>query len=78
VTVTVEDECEGEDDSKVCVLWEESVRSASAPEDSAHEGFGSRLLRMAVEGQLGGSFERTFSDDGLDIRIVFPRSSIET
>jgi hypothetical protein len=33
---------------------------------------------MAVEGQLGGSFERTFSDDGLDIRIVFPRSSIET
>ena len=54
------------------------MRSASAPEDSAHEGFGSRLLRMAVEGQLGGSFERTFSDDGLDIRIVFPRSSIET
>lgn len=78
VTVTVEDECEGEGDSKVCVLWEETVRSASAPEDSAHEGFGSRLLRMAVEGQLGGSFERTFSDDGLDIRIVFPRSSIET
>ena len=42
------------------------------------EGFGSRLLRMAVEGQLSGTFERTYSDDGLDIRIVFPRASIQT
>ena len=74
--VTVEDDCEG--DGNICVIWEESARSCDAPEDEDREGFGSRLLRMAVEGQLGGSFERSFDEEGLNIRIVFPRASVET
>ncbi|KWV95187.1 sensor histidine kinase [Erythrobacter sp. AP23] len=76
VTVTVEDDCAGGDD--VCVNWEESARSCGIPDESEREGFGSRLLRMAVEGQLGGTFERTFSEEGLEVRIVFPRSAVES
>ena len=75
VTVLVENDCD--DDGVVCVSWDESVRSCDAPQASEHEGFGSRLLRMAVEGQLGGSFERHYSDDGLHVRITFPRTAIE-
>ena len=75
VTVTVEDDCEG--NGNICVTWDESARSCQIPDESEREGFGSRLLRMAVEGQLKGAFEREFSGDGLNIRIVFPRQSIE-
>jgi len=75
VTVTVEDDCEG--GGNICVTWDESARSCQIPDESEREGFGSRLLRMAVEGQLKGAFEREFSGDGLNIRIVFPRQSIE-
>ncbi|UOR09321.1 PAS domain-containing protein [Qipengyuania flava] len=77
LTVTVEEQCEGGGEGSVCVSWEEQASSCADPDKSEHEGFGSRLLRMAVEGQLGGTFERTFSADGLDVRIVFPRKSIE-
>jgi|TARA_R100001198_G_scaffold95090_1_gene80078 PAS domain S-box-containing protein len=76
VTVTVEADCEGDD--TVCVTWDENTRGGAVPTPGSPEGFGSRLLRMAVEGQLSGTFERTYSDDGLDIRIVFPRASIQT
>ncbi len=76
VTVTVEADCEGDD--TVCVTWDENTRGGAVPTPGSPEGFGSRLLRMAVEGQLSGTFERTYSDDGLDIRIVFPRTSIQT
>lgn len=75
LTVTVKAPCEG--DENICVLWEESSITCDAPKDEDREGFGSRLLRMAVEGQLNGTFERSFSDDGLDIKLVFPRTVIE-
>ena len=75
VAVTVTDDCEEE--GMVCVEWEErgAPHSQEAVEHQK-EGFGSRLLRLAVEGQLNGTFERTYSDDGLDIRIKIPRKSI--
>ncbi len=75
VTVTVEDDCG--DSDHICVIWDESARSCHIPDETEREGFGSRLLRMAVEGQLKGTFEREFSDGGLSVRIVFPRQSIE-
>lgn len=66
----------GEKD-EFCVNWRESSveynGEAQRPED---EGFGSRLLRMAIEGQLGGSFQRVFSDDGLDVEITVPTQQI--
>ncbi|MBX7481860.1 GAF domain-containing protein [Qipengyuania qiaonensis] len=76
VAITIDDDCNGT--GKICVAWEESARSCLQPNESEREGFGSRLLRMAVEGQLKGTFEREFSEDGLSIRIVFPRDSIES
>ena len=35
--------------------------------EEASEGFGSRLLRMSVEGQLQGKIDRQWSDDGLQV-----------
>ena len=61
-------------DDEVCVSWRESSDKMDAREEG--EGFGSRMLRMAIEGQLRGRFERSFSDDGLDVEIVFPLKSL--
>ena len=59
---------------EVCVFWRESSQSLDAREEG--EGFGSRMLRMAIEGQLSGRFSRAFSDDGLDVEIAFPLKSL--
>ena len=74
VTVTVTDDCE--EDGRICVTWEERASPCGIDAKQETEGFGSRLLRMAVESQLNGSFERSYSDDGLDVRIVLPHKSI--
>ncbi|MGE5952730.1 MAG: sensor histidine kinase [Qipengyuania vulgaris] len=65
----------GETD-EVCVFWRESSKCEDEREGSEGEGFGSRMLRMAIEGQLGGRFSRAFSDDGLDVEIAFPLKSL--
>tara|TARA_B100000678_G_C17785302_1_gene332467 strand:- start:114 stop:527 length:414 start_codon:yes stop_codon:yes gene_type:complete len=46
------------------IIWREPGVSA---EEEASEGFGSRLLRMSVEGQLQGKIERNWSDEGLEV-----------
>ncbi|MBX7527991.1 PAS domain-containing protein [Qipengyuania vesicularis] len=74
VVVTVEDSCEA--DETVCVIWDEVAIPCGFTPPDENEGFGSRLLRMAIESQLGGSFERSYSEDGLEVRIVFPRRNI--
>ena len=74
IVVQVETGCEGED--SVCVTWEERAIPCGFTPPDGNEGFGSRLLRMAIESQLGGKFERRYSDDGLDVRIVFPLRNI--
>ncbi len=68
--------CGGEDE--VVVFWRESSKSDDAREGGEGEGFGSRMLRMAIEGQLSGRFDRAFSDDGLDVEIAFPLKSLGT
>ena len=46
------------------------------PDDTSgqgeREGFGSRLLRTAVEGQLTGKFSRRFTEDTLEVELLLP------
>ena len=74
VTIEIREACEGDD--RVCVAWRESSAHVDGDHGQDGEGFGSRLLRMAIEGQLGGKFTRSFSDDGLDVEISVPVSSL--
>lgn len=74
IAIEVTTPCHDED--TVCVSWRESGCAGAPPGDSSHEGFGSRLLRMSVEGQLGGRFERRFGPEGLDIELRVPRKRI--
>ncbi len=40
------------------------------------DGFGSRLMKISVEGQLGGKFERAWNHDGVRVQAVIPVASI--
>ncbi|GAB5348513.1 HWE histidine kinase domain-containing protein [Alteriqipengyuania sp. 357] len=46
------------------IVWHEP---GVTPPDEQSEGFGSRLLRMSVEGQMQGSIGRSWDDDGLSV-----------
>ena len=61
---------------ELTIRWEEFSIPCDDVTDEAHEGFGSRMLRLSVEGQLRGRFERTFSSEGLVCEIVVPKSSL--
>jgi len=41
-----------------------------------NEGFGSRLIALSVEGQLGGKMERHWDNDGLRIELSVPAKSL--
>jgi len=54
------------EDEMLRIVW----REPGVPQyDQDTEGFGSRLLRMSVEGQLQGSIERTWDDDGMSVTL---------
>ena len=74
VDIEIKLPCAEEDE--VCVFWREFSECADERENGEGEGFGSRMLRMAIEGQLGGRFNRAFSGDGLDVEIAFPLKSL--
>jgi len=56
--------------SSVTLVWREIVPEASSAE--AGQGFGSRLIRMMAEGQLGGWSKRTLAGVVLEVSIGFP------
>ena len=61
---------------QVDIVW----RELSLPCDDAGsggEGFGSRMLRLAIEGQLGGTFSREFDADGLVVELALPIANLE-
>lgn len=61
---------------EVRIEWRESGGPpVDAPEDA---GFGSRLVRMAVEHQLGGSIRREWKPEGLEIDICVPAARLTT
>ncbi|MFN6934922.1 MAG: PAS domain-containing protein [Tsuneonella sp.] len=48
------------------------------PKESGTEGFGSRLVQMSIEGQLGGTMDRRFEPDGLAVDLDIPQKSIRS
>jgi PAS domain S-box-containing protein len=58
------------------IQWRES---GGPPADHpAEEGFGSRLIRSSIEGQLGGSIERRFAPGGLEVDLAVPHAAIRS
>jgi PAS domain S-box-containing protein len=57
------------------ILWEESVASGTCEEPvGAKKGFGSRLITMMIEAQLGGELNMEWSGHGLRCRIRVPKA----
>lgn len=56
--------------------WSERGGKSPAKNAQLKEGFGSRLVDMSITGQLSGSWERRFEEDGLVVEITVPRSAI--
>jgi two-component sensor histidine kinase len=70
--------------SQVVVAWRETGLPESdeegaqgAPDTVEREGFGSRLLRTAVEGQLQGKFTRRIVDGMLEVDLELPCDKLQ-
>jgi PAS domain S-box-containing protein len=57
------------------LVWKETG-GATIGEAPAAEGFGSRLIALSVEGQLGGKLLRTWEADGLKVELAVPLASL--
>ena len=53
----------------LCLDWREEGNAPVAA--SERKGFGTRLIDATVRAELGGSIERTFSPNGLFVRLRF-------
>ena len=62
------------EDHRVVIEWAES--GGPEPRPPADEGFGSRLMKMAVERQLGGTMTQEWRPEGLRARIAVPLEQI--
>ncbi|MEC9017058.1 MAG: histidine kinase, partial [Pseudomonadota bacterium] len=62
---------EGDD---VRLEWREQGGPVTAPANT--EGFGSRLMTLSVERQLGGRLERDWRSDGLCLTLWIPSRSM--
>ncbi|RUT30942.1 PAS domain S-box protein [Arsenicitalea aurantiaca] len=56
------------------LTWKETGVPTLGP--GTGEGFGSRLMKLSVEGQLQGSYERHWDADGLRVEIEVPLSAL--
>ena len=61
----------GED---ILLRWSE--RGGPEPEDTGETGFGSRMVEMAVTGQLQGSWDRRFEKSGLVVELDLQKKAI--
>ncbi|MEL7099595.1 MAG: GAF domain-containing protein [Pseudomonadota bacterium] len=59
------------------INWAETGR-AEKPHLSSSTGFGSKLLSLCIEHQLGGTFQTDLDEDGIRHRIVLPLSGIKS
>lgn len=54
------------------LLWQESASTVEVKKPGSGSGFGTRLLSLLVEGELGGTIERHPQADGLKIELSIP------
>ena len=59
---------------KLAIQWLETGASYA---DESTPGFGTKLIRVNIEGELSGTFSRTNSDDSLIVNISIPMRSIK-
>ncbi len=62
-----------EDDPTFVIRWEESLPHP-IPRGEAAKGFGSRLMHLMIDTQLGGKLERELREDGMSCLMTLPRS----
>lgn len=60
----------------VRLLWSE--KGGKPAKKAPKEGFGTRLVEMSVSGQLRGSWQRRFEDDGLVVEMTLPKAAISS
>ena len=64
-----------QDDADFEILWEEHAATGTRAHDPT-PGFGSRLVRLMIETQLGGRIETEVLDDGFRCRMRIPASLV--
>ncbi|MDH4986482.1 hypothetical protein QEZ47_13280 [Aminobacter anthyllidis] len=53
------------------MVWKETG-GAPVSGPPAGEGFGSRLITLSVQGQLGGTLQRRWNEAGLEVELTVP------
>lgn len=71
-TIDIQTQREGED---LRIDWIERG-GPDAAEVGKQEGFGTRLISLSVEGQMGGSVERRWRSEGLEMTIRVPAKNL--
>ncbi|SMC40183.1 sensor domain CHASE1-containing protein [Fulvimarina manganoxydans] len=56
----------------IALVWRERSATSSPMSEPTRKGFGTRLIDMNIERELGGSIERRFEPEGLVVRITIP------
>ncbi len=67
---------DADDGETVRMSWIEEMPGFDPPTGDARKGFGSRLIEMAINSQLGGAFEKTFLPEGLRVDITVPSAAL--
>jgi PAS domain S-box-containing protein len=70
-TVTIRSTVTG---ATITIVWEEDDKREAA-HNPGPAGFGTQLIDISVEAQLGGQLHRHWSTSGLQVRITVPTSS---
>lgn len=60
------------DGDEIGIVWQESIPASAMQPPAAGSGFGTRLLAVLIEGELGGHLERHLREEGLTVEIRFP------
>ena len=56
----------------IALVWRERSANSALPKEPTRKGFGTRLIDMNIERELGGSIERRFEPEGLVVTITIP------